>query len=472
MSESEKIVELYRAGKKDLVEFYRIFLSDDDQYCEPAYFHYDISNILLNDKRHFAVEMFRESAKSTYVLKTYPLYKLTFPTEEERYIVIIKNNQTLADAKLKEIVDEYLNHPILSQNLVSVHKSSANIFELSLRSTEGKTVKMRIEAYGKGASIRGLSWGNLRPQVIIADDLQDLEDAESETVTEKDWNWFLADINFLAKKGRIFMIGNNLGERCIIERIIASNLEYEVLKIPAIKDNESTWPTAFPMEFLDKERKQFTELGKIDIWMRERMCVAIPDELRVFKPEYFKHFEEIDIMPKNLEYYVTVDLAISEKQSADDSVVCVVGKEQHKPEWYVVEFIGGRMNPLEVIDALFKVYEKYRPSKVGIESVAYQKALFYFLEEEQRKRQAYFNMVELKSLQKKEQRIRGLQPLFKAGVLYHRANMVKFEEQLLSFPRGIHDDYIDALAMQLELVQHTAKKFRVNKKQGYTDIFR
>lgn len=472
MSEQEKIVELYRKSKQNLVEFYRIFLSDDDQYCKAADFHYKISRILLEDHRHFAVEMFRESAKSTYVLKTFPLYRLTFPKKDEQYIVIIKNNQTLADAKLKEIKDDYLSHPIISQNLVSVHQSSASVFEVSLRNISGETIRMRIEAYGKGASIRGLSWGNLRPQVIIADDLQDLEDAESETVTEKDWNWFLADVNFLAKKGRIFIIGNNLGERCIIERIINSNLAYEVLKIPAIVDNKSSWPEAFSMDYLNKEREEFTKLGKIDIWMRERMCVAIPDELRVFKPENFKHFEEVDIMPKSLEFYVTVDLAISQKQSADDSVICVVGKEPHKPEWYIVEFIAGRLSPLEVIDGLFKVYDKYRPSRVGIEAVAYQKALFYFLEEEQRKRQTYFNMVEIRSTQKKEQRIRGLQPLFKAGVIFHRANMIKFEEQLLSFPKGLHDDYIDALAMQLELVQHTTSKRRVSKPQGYIDIMR
>jgi hypothetical protein len=47
----------------------------------------------------------------------------------------------------------------------------------------------------------------------------------SETVLEKDYNWFLSDIAFLGKKCRIFMIGNNLGEACLIERVI-NNKEY------------------------------------------------------------------------------------------------------------------------------------------------------------------------------------------------------------------------------------------------------
>lgn len=44
----------------------------------------------------------------------------------------------------------------------------------------------------------------------------------SDSVLEKDYNWFLSDIVFLGKKSRIFMIGNNLGESCLIERVIAN----------------------------------------------------------------------------------------------------------------------------------------------------------------------------------------------------------------------------------------------------------
>ena len=40
-----------------------------------------------------------------------------------------------------------------------------------------------------------------------------------ETVTESDWEWFLTDIIFLGRNSRIFMIGNNLGDRCIVETI-------------------------------------------------------------------------------------------------------------------------------------------------------------------------------------------------------------------------------------------------------------
>lgn len=468
----EMLEAIHLQASKGLVEYYHAFLSEDEGYAAPAPFHYQISDILINKHGHFAIEMFRESAKSTYVLKTFPLYRLTYPIKTCRYIVIIKNTQTSADAKLKEIADEYCSNTVMNQNMIKVHKRSASIFEISVMGLDGSEVRMRIEAYGKGASIRGLSWGNLRPQFIICDDIQDLEDTNSDTVQEKDWDWFLSDINFLAKNGRIVIIGNNLGERCIVERIINQpELDYNVLKIPAIEDGKSTWPAAFSFAFLQREKEQFTAMGKIDIWYRERMCVAIPEEMKVFKKEYFKYFEEEDLINKNLDFYITVDLAISEKETADDTVLCVVGKEKHKPNWYVMECVGGRITPLQTIDALFKLYEVYRPIKVGIESVAYQKALSYFIEEEMRKRGIYFAITDIKSKNKKEERIKGLQPMFKTGVVLHRKNMIKLEEQLLSFPKGLHDDYIDALSMHIELMDATYKKrYRTtSRKDKYVD---
>lgn len=472
LSEVEKLLAIHQEGIKGLVEFYRLFLSDDE-YSEPADFHYTISDVLLKGNKNYAIEMFRESAKSTYVLKTFPLYRLTYPDPDSRYIVLIKNNQTLADAKLREIVEEYRNNKVLNKNLLSINKSSSSIFEVEVIGLDGKPVVMRIEAYGKGASIRGLSWGNLRPQMVVCDDLQDTQDAISESVTEKDWDWFLSDINFLSKKGRIVIIGNNLGERCVIERIIDNkSLEYETTKIPVLNEKgESNWPSAFPVDFIQKERDQFTSLGKIDIWYRERMCIAIPEETRIFKREYFRYFEEVDALSKDLDFYVTVDLAISEKKSADESVICVVGKQANKPEWYIMEFVAGRMNPLEVIDALFMIQNKYRPLRVGIESVAYQKSLLYFIEEEQRKRQTYFAIQEIRTNKNKEEKIKGLQPMFKTGVIFHRRSMTKLEEQLLSFPKGLHDDYIDALAMQMDVMQNTARRQGPRKTYdgGYRD---
>jgi hypothetical protein len=75
---------------------------------------------------------------------------------------------------------------------------------------------------------------------VIIDDPQDGEDAKSELTLERDWNWFLSDVKFLSRTGRIFMIGNNLGERCLIERVFAhaDELGFQTVRIPVLNEQD------------------------------------------------------------------------------------------------------------------------------------------------------------------------------------------------------------------------------------------
>jgi len=127
----------------------------------------------------------------------------------------------------------------------------------------------------------------------------------------------------------------------------------------------------------------------------------------------------------------------------------------------LIEETAGHLDPLQTIDAIFYHQQKYR-SEVFLETVAYQKSLKYFLEEEQRRRQIYFLVNELKrnTTTNKEIRIRGLVPLYKAGVIFHRKSDTELERELLQFPQGKHDDRIDALASHLEAIENTSEKLK------------
>ena len=61
----------------------------------------------------------------------------------------------------------------------------------------------------------------------------------------------------------------------------------------------------------------------------------------------------------------------------------------------------------------------------------------------------------LKHSNKKEERIRGLEPMFRCGDILIRDTMIILEEELLSFPLGAHDDTIDSLAMCKEIIRTT-----------------
>jgi predicted phage terminase large subunit-like protein len=452
----DDVQKAYLEAYKSVINFRKLFMPAPKE-CIPPDFHNVWNEILLHGKKHVAIEAFRESGKSQIVIRGHTLYRLVFPSEDYNYIVLILANQRTASKKLKEIADEYLSDPSLSANLIKVREQSEKALDVEVMDIFGKHHQVRIEAYGKGASIRGLSYKDRRPKLIVMDDCQDTESAQSETVCEKDYEWFLSDVKFLGQDCRIFMIANNLGERCLIEQVIsnAEHLGFEYFRIPILDDNgQSSWADKYSVEFIEKEREGYSQMGTIDVWYRERMCVAISPDSQKFKPEMLnKRFNPKSIKRKDLSIYITVDLAVSQRLTADYTAIVVVGVDSEN-NWFVLDIIYGRFDPSQTMDEIFKAVSKYKPIKVGIEQVAFQKAIEHFLVKEMPKRNIFFSITPLKAQKNKELRIETLQPRFTAGTIWLPEQneeervpwLIELESELLSFPNGKHDDLIDSLA--------------------------
>lgn len=430
---------------KSLVDFRRVFIPSSDD-VKPATFHEEWSDILLNGSGHFAIEAFRESAKTQIVIRANLLHALTYPRPSRSYLVVICATQRTASKKLTEVSREFLNSADMSSLVESVRENSGLAFEVSY--ITGQSV--RIEAYGKGAAVRGLSWGAKRPDLVIIDDPQDQEDAISETVTVNDWDWFLSDVYFLGQSTRIFLIGNNLGQRCIIESVIrgAERLKFTARKIPILtKEGKSAWPEKWPLKAIEDDRMAFALEGKTDLWYMNKMCECISPESQKFKKAYFRYYDNPPELSQ-MNIYTAVDLAISQKPNADYSAIVTVGVNA-AGHWFVLDVEYGRYDPTTTMDAVFSAVQKWRPLTVGIEAVAYQSALLHFLEKEMPARGIFFRVEPLKAEKKKELRIDTLQPRFAVGTVWFKSRAVwlaEIESELLSYPNGARDDVIDALA--------------------------
>lgn len=447
MTENElrQEIEKEKLAMSSLLAFRDRFIPSKDD-VEPAPFHKDWSDILLRGIGNFAVEAFRESAKTQIVIRANLLHALTYPQENRSYLIIICATQRTASKKLLEVSREYLSNPAMHKLMKNVRENSGLAFEVEY---DGAPT-VRLEAYGKGAAVRGLSWGAKRPDLVIIDDPQDEADANSETITENDWDWFLSDIYFLGQTSRIFIIGNNLGERCIMEQIMrnASQLKFVVNKIPILtKDNEAAWPSKWPLEAIEKERREFSKFGKIDLWFRNKMCECISPSSQKFKKEYFQYYDKPPDS-RELNIYTMVDLAISQKPNADYSAIVTVGINS-AGHLFVLDIEYGRYDPSTTIDAIFSAVQKWKPLNVGIEAVAYQTAMQHFLEQEMPQRGIFFRISPLKAEKKKELRIDTLQPRFAIKTVWFKSGAVwlpELEAELLAYPHGAHDDIIDALA--------------------------
>lgn len=155
----------------------------------------------------------------------------------------------------------------------------------------------------------------------------------------------------------------------------------------------------------------------------------------------------------DLDITITVDLAPAEKANSDRNAVVTLGVAPSGSA-IVLDLFARRCTPLEVINHIFALHAQFSPiSKLGIESVAYQKAFKYFLRDEADRRGVFLPIVELKSTGRKEIRVRGLQPVLGVGRLYVNPKDQLLLDEIADFPLGEHDDCVDALSMHLQIAQ-------------------
>ena len=355
------------------------------------------------------------------------------------------------------------------------------IFPTRLKADSKSKDKWNTEKGGSYTSvgIGGPITGRGANLLIIDDPIKNREEAESLTIREKIWDWYTSTAYTRLEKGAavvVIMTRWHLDDLVgrLMDRQEKGGETWEVVRFPAIADEqeekrevgEPLWKDKYDVDSLDQIKNT---IGIYD-WYALYQQLPIATETQEFKKEWFRYFDDVDLYGKepdgtvvsggkNLYYYITVDLAISQKEQADNTSIMVLGKEKTSPDIYIVDEYTGHLDPLQVIEYLFSLKEKYkhRLVRVGIESVAYQKSLEYFIREEQRKRETYFDIVELKAASKKETRIRGLKAMYKAGVIWHRKDQRELENELLMFPKGRHDDRIDSLAYCQQVLKGTVR---------------
>jgi len=478
----DETVDMYRKMRRSLVEYRTIaLLNDPDDESPPANFHFFWSYLLLHGTDNEAIEGYRESAKGQYVLRSYPLYCLTFPRRDRSYIVIVKANQRLAETKLLEIEQEYLSNPVINASMQDVRAQSSKVFSVDVKDADGNIVNVRIEAYGKGASIRGLSNLDRRPDVVIIDDPQDDEDARSETVLAHDWDWFLSDVKFLSKSCRIFLIGNNMGEKCIIEQVRkhSKELGFNFRRVPVMSAREvPLWPARTKREEIIKERESYRSMGKLDIWLREKMCLATDEETKVFKKAwraYYTAGNRHNIAAQS-SIFVTLDPAASKDRSSCYRAI-VVNAVDPENRWYILDVQYGFWDSVEMIDKMFEVVQTWRPISAGIERGMYRDVIEPFIDVEMRRRNIWFEIVPLEhaKIGSKLERIKMLAPRFKAKTILFPSDppdpwVAEMESELDGVTnheiKSLRIDLVDALAMQTQIAEPPVRLSSMYTAQG------
>ena len=155
---------------------------------------------------------------------------------------------------------------------------------------------------------------------------------------------------------------------------------------------------------------------------------------------------------KRFTYYVGVDFAISETQRSDYTALVVAGLDE-EGFLYVVEVVKGRWGDgNEIIDQMFAIERAYHPEQWFLEEGAIRKALGAAFELRMRaegETGLYMNMTLMQPHKEKTVRARNIQARMRARAVKFRTGdswFAEFEDECTTFPRGKHDDCVDALA--------------------------
>lgn len=300
--------------------------------------------------------------------------------------------------------------------------------------------------------------------VIILDDLTGHQNSQTPEQREKTKRYRRSMINLLEPAGTLLEVGTRWHLDDTFSDVFEKEHEYYDIMIRKVIENgkiifpkkfnkrfdhgKKVWVTTDEpcMDFIEHLRKSMTPAEFAAQYMNNPI-----DELnQLFRQEYFRYY---DRRPDRLFVAMTIDPAISEKHSADYFVINVSGMDENY-NIYVLDTLKGHWKISEGIDNVFTMYDKWHPSAIGVETVAFQKALKSWLEEKMRIKGTYFPLTELKrnTNETKEFRIKALEPFYREGKIFHAKWMRSLEEELVTFPKGRHDDELDALASQLELL--------------------
>ena len=415
-------------------------------------FHKEILD-LISDKnnRRIGVIAPRGHAKSTTVDMTYPLWAGCF--EQEEFIVIISDTYTQAAEFINALKDEFENNPKIKWLFGNMKGDDWQDGEFVLSNG------IKYAAKGSGMKIRGIRHRHTRPTLMIFDDIENDENIKSAEQRQKLYHWFTkAAIPALARGGRAVVIGTILHFDSLVNKVMK---QQDVFKswhtriFYAITTEEdgterALWPEHRSLEKLRAMRDDPSDqdfIGSIT-FAQEYQHKPFSEEDAIIQPDWIKECEPSQVPDKHarLARVLTIDPAASERQTADFTAM-IVADLYTDGNVYIRAIRNQRTSPSVTADTIRELDEIYKPQVIGIEKGALGLVFRDLLEG--------LPVIGLEPDKDKVRRLLAVSRFFEAGRVYTVKNIQNgqaFREQLIEFPKGTHDDMVDAAAYAVRLL--------------------
>lgn len=418
---------------------------------QPANFHVTMLDLWRAEDEFVVIEGHRESAKSTLAEEFLTLEGCfgNFP-----YALIIGETYMKACQRLEAIAMEAARNTRLHSlfgGKVLARKSIENRVWF-------KSGAM-IEAVGWEQELQSFKYLDYRPWRVYCDDPENKERVRDKAAVDETMRkLFLELIPAMDKTHRKLRITQTRrAQDCMVVRL-STNPEWIYAAFPICNgdiDNEKTesnWPSRYPMNWIRAERDSYKSAGMLGEFLQAYMLQATnPDE----KPFRSEHIRYMDVAPYQwMPKYAIYDPARTSIAGKSDEYGKVV-VSRFGSQILVHESGGENWKPDQMMDDLFKTFEKHAPAKIGIEKNSLDE---WIMQPIRIKMMASGVALPLQALQAPQDRnkinfIQGLQPFFHAKeivLIGGQSSHSKLVSEILNFPKGTLN-ILNALAYSLRM---------------------
>ncbi len=424
--------------------------------------HYDGAGrptaIDLVVKQHVALVIPRGFSKTT-IINACNVYEVLFKTLP--FLVYVSKAEGHAADQLGTILKELRTN----DGLVAVFGQ-----QVPRKQDLQKTTNIDIELYngvritvrGSNAQIRGMNKDAIRPHHIVLDDVETTISVESETQTTKNKKWLYSDILLaLPRKkgvGRVTLLGTFIANNMMLTWALETGDFTPIVFGALTDDGEPLWEFAMSKEDIEDKRKKAAKNGMLREFNLELMSdrkTQVDKKFAINFPEIIKPMHWSDFEGRA----VCIDPASSKKKTSDPTALAVVGMTP-RGRLHVLDFtcrVG--MSPREQVDEYFKMHFKWQCTHHGVETVAYQAALKFLIEEEMARFSNHFGSSAFFKIDaithghtRKIARVElALATRYSAGYITHQQKFPELESQLDLWPNDKLDGP-DVVAMAVNLL--------------------
>lgn len=399
----------------DLIEsFAGHFLSPRYDMLRPTPpFHRECWALYASDEPAVEVVAPRDHAKSTALTMDYILAEVLFRSSD--YVILVGSTEDGAAEQLSNISEELLeNEDLIREFGVKKFLRTATT-DIIVELNDGH--RFRILARGAEQRIRGRLWKGKRPNLLVCDDMEDDEQVENADRRRKFRIWFFrAAKQALSKSGKIRVHGTILHDDSLLSRL-RKNRSWKHLFYAAHTSFDDfsniLWPERWSEAQLRDRRQEFVEDGDAAGYSQEFLNNPLDHSDAFLRLSDFLPMQEGDYESDKV-VCAAADFAVSRADKANRTSFTVGGKDVQNTLHFIDQRVG-RWDPVEWIDEMFSIQQRWNPQVFWVEDGVIWKSLKSTIYREMQIRDIRINFEAILPVKDKGTRGRSYQRRMRAG---------------------------------------------------------